>query len=87
MPRPVSIRASYRDDASFLLRLEAAIVKDDRQTESWRNETAQMIRQLSMRLLEADKAKNMFLGTLAAQVESRPVAGSSRSSPGKRALR
>jgi len=63
MPRPVSIRASYRDDASFLLRLEAAIVKDDRQTESWRQETAQMIRQLSMRLLEADKAKNMFMAS------------------------
>jgi len=61
-----------------LLRLEAAIVKDDRQSENWRQETARMIRQLSMRLLEADKAMNMFMG--------RPVE-SSKASSGKRAAR
>jgi hypothetical protein len=59
MPRPVSIRASYRDDAGFLLRLEAAIDKDHRQTAGWRKQTARLIRQLSMRLLEADAKRNM----------------------------
>lgn len=59
MPRPVAMRADYRNDAGFLIRLESAIVKDVRQTEDWRNETAQLIRKLSMRLLEADARKNM----------------------------
>jgi hypothetical protein len=54
MPRPVSIRLSYRDDAGFLLRLEAAVGKDERQTSGWRKQTAQLIRQLAMRLLKAD---------------------------------
>jgi hypothetical protein len=54
MPRPVAIRLSYRDDAGFLLRLEAAVVKDERQTTEWRDETAKQIRQL-----EADASKNM----------------------------
>ena len=55
MPRPVKIRVSYRDDASFLLRLEAAVVRDDRRPEEWKTETAGMIRQLAMRLLDAEK--------------------------------
>lgn len=59
MPRPVAIRVSYRDDAGYLLRLEAAVVKDERQTQQWRDETARLTRQLSMRLLEADASKNM----------------------------
>lgn len=59
MSRPVAMRSDYRNDAGFLLRLESAIVKDVRQTEDWRNETAQLIRKLSMRLLEADARKNM----------------------------
>lgn len=53
MAKPVQIRASYRDDGAFLLRLEAAILKDDRQTEEWRKETCAMIRALSLRLLSA----------------------------------
>jgi hypothetical protein len=75
MPRPVSIRVSYRDDASFLLRLEAAVVKDTSQSEGWRKETAGMIRQLSLRLLEADKNKTMFLKSSAAEIPSRALAG------------
>lgn len=59
MPRPVAIRVSYRDDAGYLLRLEAAIVKDERQTPEWRDETAKKIRHLSMRLLEADTSKKL----------------------------
>jgi hypothetical protein len=51
--KPVQIRASYRDDASFLIRLEAAVAKDNRQTEPWRKETCDMLRKLSQRLLAA----------------------------------
>jgi len=51
--KPVQIRASYRDDAAFLLRLEAAVVKDDRQTDEWRRDTCAQIRSLSLRLLSA----------------------------------
>jgi len=54
MPRPVAIRASYRDDASHLLRLEAAISKDRRQTQSWRVGTMRLVRKLALRLLEAE---------------------------------
>lgn len=53
MPKPVQIRASYRDDAAFLIRLESAVAKDDRQTEEWRRDTCAEIRRLSVRLLEA----------------------------------
>ena len=58
MSRPVSIRVSYRDDAAYLIRLEAAIEKDDSQSKDWRQETAQMLRKLSLRLLEADGSRN-----------------------------
>lgn len=75
MPRPVSIRVSYRDDASFLLRLEAAVVKDTSQSEGWRKETAGMIRQLSLRLLEADKNKTMFSRSSAVEIPSKALAG------------
>jgi len=57
MSRPVSIRASYRDDAAYLLRLEAAVEKDDSQSKTWRQETAQKLRQLSLRFLEAETSK------------------------------
>ena len=57
MSRPVAIRVSWRDDAGYLLRLQAAVLKDGQQTEAWRETTAEMIRQLAMRLLEADAQK------------------------------
>jgi hypothetical protein len=47
------MRASYRDDAAFLLRLEAAVAKDTRQTEAWRKETGGMVHNLALRLLSA----------------------------------
>ena len=59
MSRPVAIRVSYREDVGYLLRLEAATLRDDRQTMDWRNETARLVRQLSMRYLQADAAMNM----------------------------
>jgi hypothetical protein len=54
MSRPVQIRVSYRNDAAFLLRLEDAVSKDERQEEVWRQETCAHIRQLATRLLQAD---------------------------------
>ena len=54
MPRPVQIRASYRDDAAFLLRLEEAISKDTRQTDAWRAEACRQARALSVMLLKAE---------------------------------
>ena len=54
MPRPVSIRASYRDDAAHLLRLEAAVAKDTRQSQGWRVGTIRLARKLALRLLEAE---------------------------------
>ena len=52
MGRSVSVRASYRDDASFLIRLEKAVEADERQDQSWRDETVQMIRALAVHLLK-----------------------------------
>lgn len=59
MSRPVALRVSYRNDVGFLLRFEAAVGKDDRQSQEWRDETARKIRHLVMRLLEADASQNM----------------------------
>lgn len=58
MSRPVSIRVSYRDDAAYLLRLEGAVEKDDSMSKDWRQETAQRLRMLSVRFLEADGSKH-----------------------------
>ena len=58
MSRPVSIRVSYREDAAYLIRLEAAVEKDDSQSKDWRQETAQMLRKLSLRFLEADGSRH-----------------------------
>jgi hypothetical protein len=72
MPRPVALRVTYRDDAGYLLRLEAAVSKDERQTAEWREEIARLIRQVSMRLLEADASKNMGSdSTVSAKVAAR----------------
>ena len=53
MAQPVKVRASYRDDAAYLLRLEEAVLKDDRQSKEWREETCKMLRDTSLRLLQA----------------------------------
>jgi len=58
VPRPVKMRVSYRDDGGYLLRLEAAVLLDDRQTDAWRRETAGLARALALRLLEADGDKS-----------------------------
>jgi hypothetical protein len=58
--KPVQIRASYRDDAAYLLRLETAVAKDNRQTETWRKDTCKMLRELSQRLLSAKVEDHTF---------------------------
>lgn len=49
------MRASYRDDAAFLLRLETAVSKDTRKTEQWRTQACSQIRTLVQTLLEVDE--------------------------------
>lgn len=57
MSRPVKLRVNYRTDAAFLLRLEAAIEQDNRQSPEWIKETVRLTRQLAQRLLQADAAR------------------------------
>jgi hypothetical protein len=64
MSRPVAIRVNYREDAGYLLRLEAAIEIDVTQSDGWRKETMVIVRQLVKRLLEADKGRNKKLDVL-----------------------
>ena len=54
MARPVKLRLNYRTDAAFLLRLEAAIEKDERQSAAWKKDASQKTRQLAQLLLAAD---------------------------------
>lgn len=70
MAKPVQIRASYRDDAAFLIRLETAVTKDDRQTEGWRKETVKQIRALSLRLLSAKMPDDKSEGDLPAKLRA-----------------
>ena len=54
MPRPVKIRAHYRTDAAFLLRLETAVGIDPNRRESWKKKTCEHIRIVVQDLLSAD---------------------------------
>jgi hypothetical protein len=54
MARPVSMRANYRADGAYLLRLETALLKDRRRSVAWRTGSARMARRLALRLLGAD---------------------------------
>jgi len=54
MPRPVQMRACYRDDAAYLLRLEGAVAKDERRTDAWRNKAIGLLHQVAILFLEAD---------------------------------
>jgi hypothetical protein len=51
VPKPVQLRASYRADGAYLLRLISAIEKDDRQGVKWREETKAMTLALAQRLI------------------------------------
>lgn len=59
MSRPVEMRVSYCDDAAYLLRLEKAVTKDERQPVAWRTSTAKMVRRLSLQLLNAEVGDSM----------------------------
>ena len=48
------IHLSYRDDAGFMMRLEAAVLGDKRQSEQFRQETASAVRTLAEQLLLKD---------------------------------
>lgn len=58
MPRPVSVRVSYREDSAHLIRFEGAILKDPDLPEVWRQEFAQMAHALALRSMQADDMKN-----------------------------
>jgi hypothetical protein len=48
------MRPSYRTDGAFLLRLEAAILADTRQTKEWRQRVSGNVRQVALDLLGAE---------------------------------
>jgi hypothetical protein len=52
MPRRPKMRASYYDDAQFLLRLGNAILRDIKRPETWRNEMDILVRQLATKLMQ-----------------------------------
>jgi hypothetical protein len=81
MAQPVKVRVSYRDDAAYLLRLEEAVGKDDRQPEDWRKETCKTLRDLSVRLLQAVQGPVASTNgsTKASNKPSSSKAGASRS--------
>jgi len=54
MPRPVSIRVSYRDDSAYLLRLEGAVSKDVRQSDAWRRLVLRHLHAAATLFLQAD---------------------------------
>jgi hypothetical protein len=58
VPRAVSVRANYREDGSYLIRFESAILKDDGLPEDWRKEFAQGVHELAVKCLKADDLKN-----------------------------
>lgn len=65
MGRPVTIRASYGADASFLIRLSKAVSLDERRPHDWRDKTTKMINDLAIRLIDvpggdekSDKSKS-----------------------------
>lgn len=56
MPRPVSMRVSYRPDAAYLLRFQTAITKDTRRTAAWRRRVEYHVNKVVQLLLEAQAA-------------------------------
>ncbi len=55
MARTVSMRASYANDSAFLIRFEAAILKDERRTEGWTREVRSHLQRLKELLLQAER--------------------------------
>jgi hypothetical protein len=58
VPKPVGVRASYREDTAYLVRFETAILKDVDLPEDWRRKFAQAAHELASKCLEADVLKN-----------------------------
>lgn len=58
MPRPVAMRVHYRADGAYLLRLQGALLKDERESLPWRSETAKMALDLARRLLDAEARRS-----------------------------
>ncbi len=56
MPRPVSIRVSYRHDSAHLLRLQTAVSKDVRRSEDWRNTVRRHLNAVVQLFLQAEAA-------------------------------
>jgi len=54
MPRTVQMRACYRDDAAYLLRLEGAVAKDERRSDAWRKKAIGLLHKVAILFLEAD---------------------------------
>lgn len=55
MARTVSMRASYANDSAFLIRFEAAVLKDTRRTEGWLREVRGHLQRLKELLLVAER--------------------------------
>jgi hypothetical protein len=49
------MRGSYREDAAHLIRLEAAVGKDDRHQPAWGKQVSQKLRELAVLFLEEKK--------------------------------
>jgi hypothetical protein len=61
VPKPVAVRANYREDTAYLVRFETAIHKDVDLSEDWRKRFAQAAHELASLCLEADDIKNRQL--------------------------
>jgi hypothetical protein len=59
MSRPVALRASWRNDAAWLLRFEEAVEKDQTETEDWKREVCDMARKLAQKLLTAKRSSQL----------------------------
>ncbi len=53
MPRKPKLRASYLEDAQFLLRLESAIMRDMTRPSEWRRNMAERVNSLAIALMQA----------------------------------
>jgi hypothetical protein len=57
VPKPVAVRANYREDTAYLVRFETAILKDADLPEEWRRKFAHAAHGLAAMCLEADEVK------------------------------
>lgn len=53
MARTVSIRKTYTNDVHALTRLAAAVEKDPKRPEKWKEKTSRLIREVVLQLLDA----------------------------------